>query len=349
MTLAEREMLNILVFDDGNIPALSPAIRCVVQLSPDKIEEYTRKFIVDAIFVGRTETHPSVSSNVFAISKQCSSLLIIAMVHDYADAEAAFANGAADCMFRSQFTADMTEQRVSFARARARYLKLGGENQLYTHNDLAAIARILSHDIRNALSGIVLSIDPIRSACGHDSEGKSYVDILDRSSTKLTQVINQFSLAAGNIALKPKNENLVDILRHSIATFPEIAGRDMKIIEEYGQSEIMYPIDRDKFPLAIVNLLSNAADAAEGKSHARVRVKAEVVDRDIYLRIEDNGHGIDFTTLQNVFRPFFTTRPGKSGLGLPLAKSIISAHGGHLRIESSTGGTAIICRFPLIR
>lgn len=338
--------LNVLVIDHGIFPALPPHFRCVTITSIDKADEYLRKSPVDIAIIGRTESNGLLAANISAIHKFCPSAILIAIVNDDEEADLAFSNGVADCIYRNQVTPEIVSQRISFTFARTRFLKHGGENQLYTQADLASITRILSHDIRNAMSGIVLSIDPIRDACEKNDEAKGYVDILERASTKLSQIVNRFTAATGNIALKPKNENLVDILKHAVATFPESGGGEMKIIEEYSHPEIFYPVDRDKFPLAINNLLTNAVDAVEGTGGAQIQVKAEVIGRDILLRISDNGHGIDFTTLQNVFRPFFTTRPGKAGLGLPLAKSIISAHGGQLRIESGNAGTTVICRFP---
>lgn len=338
--------LNILVFDDGKFPVMPPQFRCVVITSIEKTDVFLRKTTVDIAFVGQTESSPMIAANIITIHKWSPTAVIIAIVQNEADAEIAFGNGVADCILRDQLSPELVAQRIAFSLARTRFLKHGGENQLYTQADLAAITRILSHDIRNTLSGIVLSVDPIKEACTNNSEAKGYVDILERASAKLSQLINRFSTATGNIALKSKNENLVDVLRHSVATFPESGGKTLKIIEDYSRAEIFYPIDRDKFPLAITNLLANAADAVEGTNGAQIQVKAEVVDRDILLKIADNGHGIDITTLQNVFRPFFTTRPGKSGLGLPLAKSIINAHGGQLRIESGNSGTTVICRFP---
>lgn len=350
MSTKSKEILSVLVFDNGNFPVLSPAFQCMIHTTLEKADEYFRRVVVDVIFVGKSEAHPSVISNLSAISRLCPSSQLIALVRDLKEAEEAFANGAADCILREALTVETAEQRALFVTERARYLRHGGENQLYTHSDLAAIARVLSHDIRNALSGIVLSLEPIRQACGTNADAKSYVDILDRSASKLNQVINRFSSATGNIALRPKDENLVDLLRHAVATMPELAGGKVKVIEEFPEGEIILSLDREKFPLAVTNLISNAIDAIEGRANGHVRIKADVQSKEVVLTVEDNGHGIDFTTLQNVFRPFFTTRPGKAGLGLPMAQSIITAHGGSLRIESSNGaGTTVTCRLPLVK
>lgn len=342
-----KETLSIVVFDNGEFPILSSSFHCMVHTALDKADEYFRKIMVDVIFVGRSETNPSVIANISAIGKLSPSAQLIALVQDNKEAESAFMNGAADCIIRNQLTAAVAEQRAIFVTARSRYLKQAGEYQLYTPNDLAAIARVLSHDIRNSLSGIVLSLEPIRQACGTNAEAQSYIDILDRSSGKLNQVINRFSSATGNIALRAKEEGFMNMVRHSIATLPENL-RTVPITEDIAEEEVIYSLDREKFPLAITNLLTNAFDAVDGLVNPMVKISAFVKDNEILLAVEDNGHGIDFTTLQNVFRPFFTTRPGKAGLGLPLAQSIIYAHGGTLRIESSNGeGTKVSCRFPL--
>lgn len=345
-----KEILSVLVFDNGSFPILSPAFQCMIHTSLAKAEEYLRKVPVHVIFVGKSEAHPSVIANLTSIARFCPNCQMIALLDDQQEATYAFAHGAADCIVRSSLTVETAEQRALFVTERARYLRQGGENQLYTHSDLAAITRVLSHDIRNSLSGIVLSLEPIRSACGTNADAKSYVDILERSASKLNQVINRFSSATGNIALRPKDDNVVDVVRHALATMQETGPKNFKLSEEFAQTEIIYPLDREKFATAITGLISNAVDALEGRSGGQVNVRLEVVGNEIVLTIQDNGHGIDFTTLQNVFRPFFTTRPGKSGLGLPLAHSIVAAHGGSLRIESSNGtGTKVTCRFPLTK
>ena len=141
----------------------------------------------------------------------------VALVKDFGEGELAIANGAAHCILRERLTIESAVETARFVTARARYLKHGGGNSLYTYSDLAAIARVLSHDIRNSLSGIMLSLEPIRQACGTNEDAKAYLDILDRSAGKLNQVVNLFSAATGNIALKVAQESFNDLVRHSVA------------------------------------------------------------------------------------------------------------------------------------
>lgn len=348
MSITPKGLISVLIFGNENFPVLPAPFQCMVHSTLKGADDYLTKVPVEVIYVGVSEASPSLTNNITALAKLAPAAALVALVRDYAEAELAFGTGAADCLMVEKLTADAAVETGRFAIARMRYLKHGGGNHLYTYSDLAAIARVLSHDIRNSLSGIVLSLEPIRQACEKDEDAKSYVDILDRSAGKLNQVVNRFSMATGNIALKTSEENFNDIVRHTIATLPPNTLRDANLVQEFSEQDARIAFDKDKIPTAITHLITNAADAVDGYPNAEVHISTTVEDGFATLTIRDNGHGIDYTTLQNVFRPFFTTRPGKAGLGLPMAYSIVNAHGGSLRINSNNGGgTEVICRFPL--
>jgi signal transduction histidine kinase len=348
MSTTPKGLISVLIFGNENFPVLPAPFQCMVHTTIKGADEYLTKVPVDVIYVGVSDADPSLTNNLTAMAKLSPSSALVALVKDYPQAELAFATGAADCILTEKLTVDVVTEKARFVIARMRYLRHGGGNHLYTYSDLAAIARVLSHDIRNSLSGIVLSLEPIRQACENNEDAKSYVDILDRSSTKLNQVVNRFSLATGNIALKATEGDFNNMVRHAIATLPNNALKDARLTENYSALNVMIPFDKEKIPTAITNLITNAVDALEGHPNGEIRITTEIDKESATLFIQDNGHGIDYTTLQNIFRPFFTTRPGKAGLGLPIAYSIMSAHGAALRINSNSGGgTEVVCRFPL--
>lgn len=348
MTPAPKGLISVLIFGNENFPVLPAPFQCMMQSSFKKAEEYITKVAVEVIYVGVSESDSSLTSNLTKFGKLSPSSALVAIVRDHSEAEIAFSYGAADCILADRLTTEVASEKARFAIARMRYLKHGGGNHLYTYSDLAAIARVLSHDIRNSLSGIVLSLEPIRQACEQSEDGKSYIDILERSATKLNQVVNRFSLATGNIALKITEEDFNDIVRLSISTMPTNSLREARIITKYSETSVVLAMDKEKMSNAITYLISNAVDAVEGHPSAEISITTKIDSEGATVYIRDNGHGIDYTTLQNIFRPFFTTRPGKAGLGLPIAYSIVQAHGGALRINSDSGGGAeVICRFPL--
>lgn len=348
MTPTAKGFVSVLIFGNENFPVLPSPFQCMVHTTLKGADEYLTKVKVEVIYVGVSESAPSLTSNITALAKLSPATPLVALVKDFGEAELAFSTGAADCILIDKLTVDVTVQTARFVTARARYMKHGGGNHLYTYSDLAAIARVLSHDIRNSLSGIMLSIEPIRQACSGNEDAKAYVDILDRSAGKLNQIVNRFSMATGNIALKTSDQEFNDIVRLSIASLPNGSMREARMHENYTETAAVLPFDKEKLPQAISNIILNAVDAVEGHPQGEVNIETMIENGIAVLKVRDNGHGIDYTTSQNVFRPFFTTRPGRAGLGLSLAYSIIHAHGGSLRIESATGtGTLVTCTFPL--
>ena len=93
----------------------------------------------------------------------------------------------------------------------------------------------------------------------------------------------------------------------------------------------------DQLQQVMINLISNAAHACEGRDSARVVISAGMIDdKSVEISIEDNGIGIDRENLDKIFEPFFTTKEDKggTGLGLSIVKDIINRHGGIIQVES---------------
>jgi two-component system C4-dicarboxylate transport sensor histidine kinase DctB len=108
--------------------------------------------------------------------------------------------------------------------------------------------------------------------------------------------------------------------------------------------------DNARLEQVLVNLLTNACDALQGRDDKQIQVTSQSVGRDtIYLTIVDNGSGIDETCREHLFEPFYTTKPMGSGLGLGLA--IVAAiirdlHGTIQPIDSPLGGAGFAITLP---
>jgi len=103
--------------------------------------------------------------------------------------------------------------------------------------------------------------------------------------------------------------------------------------------------DRRRFQQVVTNLVANALDAVG--PGGTVRVTATCKDEGFRLIVEDDGPGMDAATLRRVQAPFVTTKAHGTGLGLPLAKRLVEAHGGRLLLESAPGrGTRAIVTLP---
>lgn len=104
-------------------------------------------------------------------------------------------------------------------------------------------------------------------------------------------------------------------------------------------------IDRAQIEQVLINLVKNAREA--GSAEADVRVCVERRNGGSAVIVEDRGKGMDDETLRRALLPFYSTKPGGTGLGLALAGEIIDAHGGSVRIaRREGGGVAVTCWIP---
>ncbi len=105
--------------------------------------------------------------------------------------------------------------------------------------------------------------------------------------------------------------------------------------------------DRVHLQQVLLNLVLNGMDAVNGARDRVVSLTAKLNRmQTIEIAVSDTGHGIPVDNLHQVFDPFFTTKPNGIGMGLPISRTIIEAHGGRLWVENKNDGGAVF-RFTL--
>jgi PAS domain S-box-containing protein len=107
-------------------------------------------------------------------------------------------------------------------------------------------------------------------------------------------------------------------------------------------------IDRTQIEQVVVNLLANAIDAIDGSARREIRVALRAADGGgVAVRVEDSGPGLRPDERERLFEPFFTTKADGLGMGLPISRSIVDAHGGRLWAEpAASGGAAFVFVLP---
>lgn len=118
-------------------------------------------------------------------------------------------------------------------------------------------------------------------------------------------------------------------------------------VELTGGPAVEVMADPDQLEQVLINLVANAVDAAnETDGGVRVGWSPVAADRrEVELTIEDDGPGL--ADSENLFVPFFTTKPEGSGIGLVLSRQIVEAHGGQLELENRTDGRGCRARLRL--
>ncbi len=117
-------------------------------------------------------------------------------------------------------------------------------------------------------------------------------------------------------------------------------------VEVVGGGEVTLQADADQLEQALINLIRNAADATlEADREGGVSIRWLTRSGKLHLLVEDDGPGLADTG--NLFVPFYTTKPGGSGIGLVLSRQIAEGHGGSLVLESRGAAQGVRARLIL--
>ena len=202
------------------------------------------------------------------------------------------------------------------------------------------LIRVLGHEINNSLGSIQSTAGLLRERADEsDPTLKEGMELIERRSRTLGGFIRRYAELA---RLPPPNPEVVELpglIRH-IATL-----EDRLAVAIESDSPARAYVDRTQFEQALINVVRNAAEAAL-ETGGGVRIRWREDGRYLLIEVEDDGPGIPHT--DNLFVPFFTTKPGGSGIGLVLARQIIEAHGGNVRLANrpNSPGVVAVVRLP---
>ena len=124
-------------------------------------------------------------------------------------------------------------------------------------------------------------------------------------------------------------------------------GCDTTVSVSVTDSELCVAANRDALKGALLNLVTNADQAARGP--AKILLHGHRFSDSVHLCVTDDGPGIDEDIKPRLFEPFFTTRPQGTGLGLAVVKAVVSAHGGEVAVHTSDLGTSFSLQLPAER
>jgi len=207
------------------------------------------------------------------------------------------------------------------------------------------LIRVLGHELNNSLAPIrsmaatlatLISREPLPCDWREDVQGALGV-IGDRAES-LTRFMASYTRLARLPAPNKHRVSLAPLLRR-------VARLEQRCIIQLGDlAEIEVEADADQLEQALINLSKNATEAAlETGGGVRVRLGSE--GSAALIEIEDDGPGLAKT--ENLFVPFFTTKPGGSGVGLVLARQIVENHGGSLTLANREDARGCVVRVSL--
>ncbi len=260
---------------------------------------------------------------------------------------------------------DITERKLAEEELREGQKKIA---RLQKMESLGLLAGGVAHDLNNVLSGIVSYPELLLLDLPEDSRLRKPIETMEKSGQRAVAIVQELLTVARGVATMKEPLNLNDIIRDYLNS-PEFH----KLKEYHPKVTLKTNLETDLFNIsgssvhitkAVMNLVSNAAEAIKGSGTIAVSTVNRYIDRPLrgyadvrtgeyaVLAIMDNGSGISSEDLERIFEPFYTKKVmGRSGTGLGLAVvwNVVQDHQGYIDVQSTDNGTSIELYFPITR
>ena len=213
------------------------------------------------------------------------------------------------------------------------------------------LVRVIGHELNNSLAPIksiagslTTMLKRPQRAADWEQDMLGGLEIIESRSEGLNKFMQSYARLAKLPAPSKQPCELAPLLRRIVT----LEGRStVKLVEG---PELVVSMDAAQVEQVLINLIKNAVEAAPdsgqpGEPTCCVRVGWRKAPGQIEIYVEDDGPGI--ANVQNLFVPFFTTKPSGSGIGLVLCRQIAENHGGSLTLENREDATGCIARLRL--
>ena len=243
----------------------------------------------------------------------------------------------------------------------ARRASLSIDNaRLYLESQQAVRAReevlgIVSHDLRNPLNAVTLGASLLQMSKTLGDDDREQVDTIVVSARRMSRLIADLldvtRLEGGKrLPIEPAPVGVEELMREAEELFrAQAAVASVSMEYELDDEVPAVHADRHRVMQVLSNLIGNSLKFTP--PGGRIRVAARRADREVLLSIADTGPGIPKEHLHDIFSPYWQAKRAErmgAGLGLPIAKGIVEAHGGRIWVESEQGrGTQFYFTLPL--
>ena len=238
----------------------------------------------------------------------------------------------------------VAQRRAARLKARAQSIERWAEVGTFTGG--------LAHEIKNPLSTVLLNLQLLQEDL--DSNDPAYsrlsarLNTVSREAARLRDILDDFLRFAGKLELRKEKVDLNAILEELVDFFaPQAQLSHVQLRFNPRSSPVMVQVDPRLIKQTILNLLINALHAMPNGGDlilsAGTTANSAVVD------VIDTGSGIPPEAIDKIFRAYYSTKKGGTGLGLAMSQRIVREHGGDLTVSSEPGkGSDFRLRLPLV-
>lgn len=222
------------------------------------------------------------------------------------------------------------------------------ETRMRQADRLASLGRLaanIAHEIRNPLASLSGAVEALAGGLVGGDERQRLADIVLHEAERLNTIIRNFLEYARPAPLKLQPTDIAQTIDDVVVLLQHRDGPPgLKVVRD-APAGLVWSVDPQQFRQALWNLCLNALDAMpEG---GELRIAASAGSDGLRVTVTDTGPGIDAADLPHVFEPFFSTKPGGSGLGLAMVHRIVREHGGDVEMRNvAGGGTAVDLVLP---
>lgn len=228
--------------------------------------------------------------------------------------------------------------------------KMQLEEQLDHSNSLSSVGQLaasIAHEIKNPMTTLKGFTQLLKKSATQES--LRYLSVIDDEINRMELILSEMLALAKPGANVKQLTSLQDVLTDVIRIiYPKALLEQINIVrlDQVPFDELLY-LDIDKIKQVLLNLLKNSLESMNSGGTLTVGIE-KTNDNRIVLTIADTGKGMNDAQLKQVFMPFFTTKIGGTGLGLPFVLKIIEDHKGEITVESEVGkGSTFTLSFPI--
>jgi signal transduction histidine kinase len=224
------------------------------------------------------------------------------------------------------------------------------EKRLYEAEHMATIGQLaasLAHELKNPLAGISGAIQVIGEAMPHNDPHQEVIGDILRQIDRLDAAVRDLLVYSRPKPPELRSHSLGEVLQRALTLLrEEPTMRNVRIHTRGLQNAVRLPLDETQMQQVITNLLLNAAQACAQEGDIYLTMQQE--GRSVLLEVRDEGIGMSPEVAARAFEPFFTTKSRGTGLGLPICKRIVEAHGGRIHLSSRRAyGTTVRVELPI--
>ena len=242
------------------------------------------------------------------------------------------------------------EKEISLlSEERNRHMTMLAEREREQFESFENLARGFAHKVRNYLGIMSGTLQLCIANFKMEDELKKQVTLVDQNAQEMLKAIEEFLALAKIPEMSLQPTDIKELVSGILFSCEEAASaQNVTVEKKLSESIPAIPVDNKILTEGLRQLIVNAIEASPIGTTISVSASYESNTNRLLLRITDNGKGISENHIKKIFQPYFTTRKGKKGLGLCIAKRAIDLHHGSIQVASTKDkGTTVTVYLPI--